>query len=193
MIGLNIGTSFIMRVERESERGWADFSFYSVLTTTKRTLFLPFSFYRRSKKLINSINLMKVVILCQPEDYLFLKFPHELLKVQSRKKKGQIEYQNKVIMARGDVRRKFLPSSSYYLHTQITTTIYELVSFISRLKHHTEYCISQNTDAASLALTGKNPMLKYYNLRHSFLKYKFNLEDRYAVFLSINIKFFAVL
>lgn len=66
----------------------------------------------------------------------------------------------------------------------------EPVSSISKLKHHTEYCNSQDTNAANLALIWKNPILKCYNLRHYFLKYKqFNLEDRYAVFLSINIKF----
>lgn len=81
-------------------------------------------------------------MLCQPEDYLFLKFPHELLKVQSGKKKGQIEYQDKVIMARGDVRKSCLiflfPLFTHPDHKN-HFPIDELVSFISKLKHHTEY------------------------------------------------------
>lgn len=116
------------------------------------------------KKHINSINLIHVVILYQPEDHPFLKFPHELVKVRSGRKKEQIEYQDKVIIAREDVRRSslifFFPLFTY-LYCNNHFPIDELVSIICRLKYHTECCNSQNTDAANLALIWKNPRLKY--------------------------------
>lgn len=178
------------------------FILFCVNRHKKNTFFSPFFFLLKERKThkcheshkgVYTFSVSSSIYLHQPEDYLFLKFPHELLKVQNGRKKEQIEYQDKVIMAREDVRRSsliFLFPLFTYSYCNNHFPIDEVVSFIPKLKHHTEYCNSQNTGAENLALIWRSPRLKYYNLRHCFLKYKqFNFEDRYAVFLSINIKF----
>lgn len=82
----------------EAERGWTHFLFQSVIKTTKTTILFFGLFFPKERKNINPIKTHKEghifsvssrTYLCQSEDYLFLKFPHEFLKVQSREKSSK--------------------------------------------------------------------------------------------------------